>query len=89
MIFIIGVTVTVMNPHSKSIWQSQTPPEMQGRVFSVLRVASQFTWPLGTALAGWIGGLFNPGLVLAVMGVVFLVFSLWQLSNKVLLAVEQ
>jgi hypothetical protein len=80
--------VPFMNAHSQTIWQTQTPRELQGRVFSVRRVIAQFTWPLSTALAGVAGGLFNPGLVIAVLGGVLVVFCVAQLFNPTLMRVE-
>ena len=59
MLFIINGTIPIMNAHSQAIWQTQTPRELQGRVFSVRRLIAQCTWPLSTALAGLAGGLFN------------------------------
>ena len=78
----------LMNAHSQAIWQTQTPRELQGRVFSVRRVIAQFTWPLSTVLAGVLGGLFNPGYVVAALGAIMLVFCVAQLFNPHLLRVE-
>jgi hypothetical protein len=77
-----------MNAHSQAIWQGQTPRELQGRVFAVRRVIAQFTNPIGTALAGIAGGIFNPGLVVAVTGALLALFCLAQLFNPYLLKVE-
>jgi len=77
-----------MNAHSQAIWQIQTPRELQGRVFSVRRLIAQFTSPLGVALAGWVGGQFDPGLVIAILGIMLLIFSTAQLFNRSLLRVE-
>jgi MFS family permease len=88
MIFTTSFMIMIIRTHTQAIWQAQTPPELQGRVFAVRRLISQFTWPLGTALAGWVGGLVNPGLVLAVMGAMFLAISVAQLFNRTLLKVE-
>ena len=85
---VISGMVPFMNAHSQTIWQTQTPRELQGRVFSVRRVIAQFTWPLSTALAGVAGGLFNPGLVVAVLGGVLVLFCVAQLFNPTLLRVE-
>jgi hypothetical protein len=57
-------------------------------VFSVRRLIAQFTWPLSTALAGWAGGLFNPGMVLAVLGGCLALFCVVQLFNPYLMRVE-
>ena len=88
MVFLESATVPLMNSHSQTIWQTQTPRELQGRVFAVRRLIAQFTWPLSTALAGWLGGAFNPGAVLAVLGAFLTVFCLAQLFNPYLLRVE-
>lgn len=86
--FFSDAMIPIMNSHSQAIWQTQTPRELQGRVFSVRRVIAQFTWPMSTALAGLLGGLFNPGLVIAVLGAVLVVFCLAQFFNPYLLRVE-
>lgn len=88
MIFVYNATIPFMNAHSQTIWQTQTPHELQGRVFAVRRVIAQFTWPLGTALAGLLGGRFDPGLVIAALGLIFLVFTAAQFFNPILLRVE-
>jgi MFS family permease len=88
MLFIINGTIPIMNAHSQAIWQTQTPRELQGRVFSVRRLIAQCTWPLSTALAGLAGGLFNPGAVVAVLGAILVVFCVGQMFNPYLLRVE-
>jgi MFS transporter, DHA3 family, macrolide efflux protein len=86
--FVIDAMTPIMNAHSQTIWQSQTPRELQGRVFAVRRLIAQFTVPISTALAGVFGGLFNPGMVVAVLGLVLLVFAIAQMFNPYLLRVE-
>jgi MFS transporter, DHA3 family, macrolide efflux protein len=88
MAFIMFCTVPFMNAHSQTIWQTQTPKELQGRVFAVRRVIAQFTAPLGMAVAGWAGGIFNPGTVMASLGVFLVVFCVLQLFNPYLRRVE-
>lgn len=78
----------LLNGHSQAIWQTQTPRELQGRVFSVRRVIAQFTGPISTALAGFMGGAFNPGTALAVMGGLLALYCIAQLLNPQLLRVE-
>ena len=86
--FITAGLIPVMNAHSQSIWQSQTPPELQGRVFAVRRVIAQFTWPISTALAGYAGGVFDVGGYIVIMGIITTVFCIGQLFNPVLRRVE-
>jgi len=88
MAFLSSMMIPIMNSHSQTIWQTQTPRELQGRVFSVRRVIAQFTWPLSTVFAGWAGGLFNPGTVIAILGLILTVFCIFQLFNPYLLRVE-
>lgn len=78
----------ILNAHSQAIWQTQTPHELQGRVFSVRRLLAQGSLPLGTLLAGLVGGLFNPGLMMAILGGFMFLFCLGQLFNPYLLRVE-
>lgn len=88
MALVFSGMTPILNSHSQSIWQTQTPRELQGRVFSVRRVIAQFTWPLSTALAGLAGGLFNPGDVIAVLGAILVIFCTLQLFNPYLRRVE-
>jgi hypothetical protein len=78
----------ILNAHSQTIWQTQTPRELQGRVFAVRRVIAQCSAPLGTVVAGWAGGLFDPGLVVAAAGGIMLCFGVVQLFNPHLVKVE-
>ena len=88
MAFLIQSTILLANAHSQAIWQTQTPLGLQGRVFAVRRVIAQFSWPLSTALAGWIAGRVNPGLLLAIFGGAQALFCLAQLLNPYLMRVE-
>lgn len=86
--FLMIGLIPIMNAHSQTIWQTQVPRELQGRVFSVRRVIAQFSAPLGVLLAGFTGAIFNPGWVLAALGIVIVVFAAFQLFNPYLLRVE-
>ncbi len=86
--FLLVGLIPIMNAHSQTIWQTQVPRELQGRVFSVRRVIAQFSAPLGVLLAGFTGALFNPGWVLAALGIFIAVFAIFQLFNPYLLRVE-
>jgi MFS family permease len=88
MNFLLIGLIPIMNSHSQTIWQTQVPRELQGRVFSVRRVIAQFSAPLGVTLAGLAGGFLDPGIVLAVLGALVVVFCIGQLFNPYLLRVE-
>ncbi len=88
MAFVMSAMTPLMNAHSQAIWQRQTPVEMQGRVFAVRRRIAWFTIPFGSAFAGIAAGVFNPGWIMGVLGVLFLLFCIGQLFNPYLLRVE-
>ena len=78
----------VLNAHSQTIWQTQTPRELQGRVFAVRRMIAQCTFPVGALSGGALAGLFDPGVVLATLGALLMLFCAAQLWNPHLLRVE-
>lgn len=88
MNFMLVALVPIMNAHSQTIWQTQTPRELQGRVFAVRRLIAQFSAPVAVFISGIAGGLFNPGMVLAALGIIVVVFCIFQLFNPYLLRVE-
>ncbi len=54
----------VINSSSQAIWQSKTPPDVQGRVFAVRRMIAQFTVPIGDFSGGPLADkIFNPALM--------------------------
>ncbi len=88
MNFLLIALIPIMNAHSQTIWQTQTPRELQGRVFAVRRLIAQFSGPLAVFIAGIAGGFFDPGMVLAVLGGIVVVFATFQLFNPYLVRVE-
>lgn len=88
LLFLLGSIWPIVSAHSQAIWMAQTPREIQGRVFSVRRMIAQFTFPCGAALAGWMGGHFDPGLSIAALGVILALFGLSQMFNPQLMRVE-
>lgn len=88
ILLVFSAMFPIMTAQSTAIWQTQTPPQLQGRVFSFRRLIAQFTYPLSTIIAGWAGGAFNPGSALAVTGAVLAVFTAAQVLNRQLLHVE-
>jgi MFS transporter, DHA3 family, macrolide efflux protein len=78
----------ILNAHSQSIWQSHTPRELQGRVFSIRRLIAWTILPISTAAGGAIAGAVDPGYVLASLGLIWVLFCSVQLYNPQLLRVE-
>jgi len=88
MNFLLLSLIPIMNSHSQTIWQTQVPRELQGRVFAVRRVIAQASSPIGLFLAGLAGAQLNPGWIIAGLGVLIVVFAAFQLLNPYLLKVE-
>jgi DHA3 family macrolide efflux protein-like MFS transporter len=78
----------IFNAHSQSIWQSHTPRELQGRVFSIRRLIAWTILPVSTAAGGALAGALDPGYVLASLGLIWAVFCAAQLFNPYLLRIE-
>jgi MFS transporter, DHA3 family, macrolide efflux protein len=78
----------VLNAHSQAIWQSHTPRELQGRVFSIRRLIAWAVMPVSTASAGGLAGVLDPGYVFASLGLIWAVFCTAQLFNPYLLRVD-
>lgn len=85
---VLMFTTPLANAHSQTIWQTQTPREMQGRVFAVRRVVAQFTSPLGTALSGLLGTWADPGVAVAICGLVSAAYVALQFFNRSLMSAE-
>lgn len=83
-----GLTVPTIDAHSQAIWQTQTPRELQGRVFAIRRVIAQCSYPFGTLLAAPLGGLSLTGKVVAVLGGLLALFCIAQLFNPLMLRIE-
>ncbi|MBI1799234.1 MAG: MFS transporter [Candidatus Eisenbacteria bacterium] len=87
-LFLMGMMWPVTNAHSHAIWLAITPREIQGRVLSVRRLIGQITFPLGTAIAGWLGARFDPGVAVAMLGGCMALFALIQTVNPMLTRIE-
>jgi DHA3 family macrolide efflux protein-like MFS transporter len=86
--FFMEGLIPMMNSHSQTIWQIQTPREMQGRVFSVRRLIAQFTSPLSMFAMGALASVFDPGAIVSVLGIILMVWCLAGFFNPDLMRVE-
>jgi DHA3 family macrolide efflux protein-like MFS transporter len=77
-----------LNAHSQSIWQSHTPRELQGRVFSIRRLIAWTILPISTAATGALAGVLDPGYVFASLGMIWALFCATQLFNPYLRRVD-
>jgi len=60
-VFLLFFAAPVINASNRAIWQSKVDPKLQGRVFAVSQLVSQFTAPIAYLAAGPLAdGLFEP-----------------------------
>jgi MFS family permease len=69
LLLLMGMVYAVTNVLIATALQTQTAPEMQGRVFGTLNSLLTAASPLALAVAGTVADLYNPALVLAACGV--------------------
>lgn len=81
MAFLVTAFGPFTNAHSQTIWQTVTPPEVQGRVFAVRRVVAMCSMPIGMGLAGALGGWLDPGWLLGGSGAVLVAAVVSQFWN--------
>ena len=78
----------ILNAHSQSIWQSHTPRDLQGRVFSIRRLIAWTIMPISTAATGALARVVDPGYVFASLGMIWALFCATNLFNPYLLRVD-
>jgi len=85
----LGATMhPILNAHSQSIWQSHTPRDLQGRVFSIRRLIAWTIMPISTAATGALARVVDPGYVFASLGMIWALFCATNLFNPYLLRVD-
>ena len=80
----MGAAASAFNVAEYSILQTETPPELRGRVFAVAGVAAQFPRPPALLIAGLIAGIASVRLALGMMAWVALAAGLIALRSRVL-----
>lgn len=73
---LINGSMPLISAHLRTTLQTRTPVELQGRVFALYRVIVQATIPISTLVAGGLSGFIDPGLVIAGLGGLLIIFCL-------------
>jgi len=86
--FILGAMLAMVNVQFISILQATTPPELRGRVMSLVTLVANGLSPIGMALGGVIGDLTgkNVPLVYALCGLTAVLFELVLMPRRSVLA---
>nr|WP_232345299.1 MFS transporter [Paenactinomyces guangxiensis] len=88
-LFMRMFTSSIVGSHQATIWQSNVPAVIQGRVFGVRKFVSSIAPPLGTTLIGLWGAKINSGVVFIVLGAVLAFVAFISLFNKRLLSIDK
>ena len=83
-----GFMASVANGPLSAIFQATIPPEMQGRVFSVLSSGTSLMTPIGLAFAGPIADFFGIQFMFIVAGLVTAVAAIAAFFSKPLMEIE-
>lgn len=83
VVSLILFTLPIITAHSSSIWQYNTPKEMQGVVFSVRRVVTQSTYPIGSIFVGIIGKSHHSILWISSFGFLMTIITITFITFKV------
>ena len=74
-IFVSGLSESILVGANGALFQSIVPPEMQGRVFSLLISVSQVATPLGLAIAGPVSDLTSAQSWYVIAGIAMLIMG--------------
>lgn len=77
--FLLGCSIGMFNVPSITLFQKSPPPEMRGRVFSLLQSIVSAAMPLGFLLSGLVGDLTGQNLLLifCCVGALIILSTLW------------
>ena len=90
LVFLQSLMMPTTNSHSQAIWQTQTPREMQGRVFAVRRLIAWVANPVATAVVGLLTGRgVDPSLIIVTLGTVSVLWCAANLFNPQLIRVDE
>jgi DHA3 family macrolide efflux protein-like MFS transporter len=77
--FVVGFSNPIVNGSLLAMFQSIIPPEMQGRIFTLILSITGVTTPIGLAIAGPVGDAFGVPVWFVVSGTVTSLMALAQL----------
>ena len=89
LFFVIGFSLPIMNGSTVAVLQSAVPPEMQGRVFSIVTSLAGAMIPVGLAVAGPLADTFGVQVWFLAAGLATIVMSLSALSVRSVRDVDQ
>ncbi|MGI5835194.1 MAG: MFS transporter [Chloroflexota bacterium] len=85
IIFATGIFMPFFNSPSTVLLQEKVPPEIQGRVFSLVGIVVSASMPVGMMVFGPISDVIRVELLLIVTGALITVMALFMLGDKQLI----
>lgn len=88
-IFVFGVSNSVGNSSFFAALQILVPPEIQGRVFTLVMAAGFLAQPIGLAIAGPVAEVLGIRSWFLVAGLVMLVMACWAFTKPIVMDLEK
>ncbi len=89
LFFLVGFAIPIMNGSMSAVLQSAVPPDIQGRVFSILTSLSGAMIPVGLSVAGPLADLYGVPAWFLAAGLTTIVMSIAALSVRSVRDVEE
>lgn len=86
IMIVCGCSMPLYNTPSMTLMQVKIPPQLMGRVFSVLTMVSGIAMPLGVAVFGPLGDVVKIEVLLIITGVMLIAGGFVHLSRRELVA---
>ena len=87
-ILIIGVSLSITNGATMALLQAKIPPEMQGRMFTIIGMVCTAMIPVGLSLAGPVADVVGVHRWYIISGVVIVVAAIAAALNPKIMSIE-
>jgi DHA3 family macrolide efflux protein-like MFS transporter len=88
-VLVVGVMLSFTNGVSMALLQAKIPPEMQGRVFTIINMICMAMMPVGLSLAGPVADFLGVHAWFIVSGSVIAVMSILAASSSTIMNLER
>ncbi|MHA1959575.1 MAG: MFS transporter [Candidatus Thorarchaeota archaeon] len=89
MMFLVGIMLTMSNGAAFAVLQAVVPPDIQGRVFSVIISVGSAMTPLGLAIAGPLADMYGEQTWFLIAGILMLMLTLVTFTRPDVTAIEE
>jgi DHA3 family macrolide efflux protein-like MFS transporter len=86
VMLLCGSAMPLYNTPSMTLVQTKIPPELMGRVFSVMMMINGIGMPLGMAFFGPLGDIIKIEILLVITGALMILGGLWLFTQRAFVA---